>query len=226
MATLTKKHFEATAETIRQIRNEKNRTAEMEKAITGFLKSNPRFDQERFRKLCEKEKPAKYTMPPGVSYQHLVTVDTSEWFPDPHEQFNELWRVTYKGVTYDLHTEDGDCRKTNYYSNNHAWKGQVESHTLDYQHVFEQFVGRKPEYNCGKTERTSPDCRLNEFLMNFLFNVKGCEDIEGDDVYQCCMTFTVEASQLAVFEKDLAYIAGILRAIKYEFEKDMPPPED
>jgi len=228
MARLTKKHFVATAALIRQIPDEKKRTAEIEKAITSFLKCNPNFDQERFRLDCMGEKPVRTkpsesnALPPGTSYQHLVTVSTGEWF-DCHSQFKELWRVTYQGVTYDL---DKECRYTNHYPKNHVWAGQVESQGIDLRHVFEQFVGRKSEYNCGKCEVSAPNYQLKDFLCDFLFNVKGCEHIEACTAYECVMTFTVEQKNVSEFERDLKKIYNILRQCKFEFEDEKPPEEE
>jgi hypothetical protein len=222
MATKTKKDFELVASIIRDIKDPNKRLTRTEAAVQEFVASNPRFDKEHFRQSCIpgfKEKNVS-VLPPGVSYQHLVTVDTSEWFPNPQEQFNELWKVTYKGVTYDL-TND-ECRGENLYPENHVWKGQIESYYIDFRHVFEQFVGRKPKYSCGKIECYRPDCQFKQFLCDFLFNVEGCEHIKGCIVYQCCMTFTVEEKNRAVFEKDLAKLSNILRNIKYEFEKNKP----
>jgi hypothetical protein len=220
----TKKHFEATAALIRQIKDKSARVREREWAIDNFVQSNPRFDKKRFRALCDGDATpkVKHDMPPGVTYQYTVRVDTSEWFPDPKLQFEDLWKVTYKGVTYDLSWGSDECRHPNHYPKNHVWAGQVESQTLDMRHVFEQFVGRKPTYNCGTTEVSAPDCRLMDFLCDFLFNVEGCEDIEGTKAYSCDMQFTVDIDKREVFEKDLAKLANILRSIKYEYGKDRP----
>lgn len=231
MKRYTKKDFEASAALIRQIKTEKARIMEREKAITIFLQSNPRFDQELFRELCTPgaEKRNALTLPPDVNYRFKVDVDTSRWWPDTQFQWDEIHAVTYKGVRYVIDSDE--CRYTRRYGKNHAWAGQHELSGVDVRHVFEQFTGMKGQYGCGKTGGEGPggwqpDYSVKDFISDFLFNVEHVEECSACTAYQVCMTYEVEIGNREKFEKSLAFIADIIRNVKFEFTKDQPKSDD
>lgn len=216
------------ANEIRLIKPEAKRNERIEKAIRELSQTNKRFDREKFRAACTPGKdPANVsTVAPleGVTYRHRVQVDTGAWFDrEKDNQFDELYAVTYDGVRYVF----DECRYSREYSKNHVWAGQVESRGIDIRHVFEQFVGRKPEYNCGKNSGSyQPDMELKDFLADFLFNVHHAEDIESCTAYDCVMTYDVEPENIEAFERDLNKIASVIKACKFEYEKDQPPSDE
>jgi hypothetical protein len=222
---LTKQHFETIAAELRTITDEKVRTEKMNRAIEGFMKTNPMFDVGRFRLACTPGKKAVRTTPktveqsgvPGVSFMHHIQVDTSEWF-EPLTQYEELHAVEFDGVRYIME----ECREANRYPKGHVWAGQVCSQYIDIRHVFDCFVGRKPVYNCGKTGQGWQGYTLMDFLSDFLFNVEHVEHIEACMAYNVDMIFTVEPEKITAFERDLKKIYDVIMACKFEFEKDQP----
>lgn len=226
MSRLTKKDFESTAAIIREIRDRRKREHRIEECITQFIKSNPRFDQERFRALCSPSAKKKNTLslPPDVSYTHLVKVDTSEWWPDSKFQWDEISTVTYKGARYDI---EKDCTRTRFYPESHAWAGQHQQTSILMSHVFEQFTGKKAWCGCGVAGGEGPggyrpSYTVKDFLSDFLFQVEHTEHAECCSAYQVYMTYHVEPEDRTLFEKSLAHIANVIRNVKFEFTKDQP----
>lgn len=227
MSQQTKKHFEAMAASIRQIRDRKKRETRIEECITQFIKSNPQFDQDRFRAFCspgaEKKIKSKLALPPDVSYTYKVDVDTSRWWPkEVVNQWDKIHAVSYKGVRHVIDSDE--CRWTRYYSKGHAWAGQHECSGIDVRHVFEQFTEMTGKYGCGKDGRLSgsPDYTVKDFLSDFLFNVEYAEGVEACTAYQVRMTYEVKMENRAKFEKSLAFISNVLRNVKFEWSKDQP----
>jgi hypothetical protein len=213
----TRKDFETRASLIKGLKTPKQRATATREAIAEFTKDNPRFDKARFVAMCKgKLTPIKkpFTVP-GITYYHKIVVNTDEWGKgfEALTQFEELYSVTYKGVTYTLK----ECQNERLYPKNHAWAGQVESRDLDLRHVFHRFVGHPPRMNCGEP---SWDCELKDFISDFLFQVEGAEDIESCTAYQCYMEYIVEEKELPKFQRSLQEIYNVLSQCRFEFEKD------
>jgi len=222
------------AASIREIRDRKKRLARVEDCINYFVRSNPRFDQTRFREACtpgaKKHVKASLAVPPDVAYTYKVDVDTSRWWhKDFLSQWDEIHAVTYKGVRYVIDSDE--CRWTRYYSKNHAWAGQHEQSGIDVRHVFEQFTGKKGVYGCGKSGGDGPggyhpNYTLKDFISDFLFNVEYAEEVTATTAYEVWMEYEVKIENRAKFEKSLAKLSDVIRNVKFEFSKDQPKSDD
>jgi hypothetical protein len=164
-------------------------------------------------------------LPPGVSRQFRIQVDTENWFPQIPSRtkvLEELYSVTFDGKTYKV----SDFRNTRHYSKNHIYAGQFESAVVTARNLVEFLLGRPITVHTSKSsESSNPRYDLNDFLSEFLYQVKGTCETESEGSFDLRVWYIVDVEDIEEFEKDLAFVSSILRKCTFRFWGDLTDAE-
>lgn len=167
----------------------------------------------------------KVSLPPGVSRQYKICVNTEKWFPNISSNdraLEELYSVTYNGITYKI----SDFRRTNHYRDDHIFAGQFSSASVSVRNLIEFLLGREITVHTSKSSDSNhPDYFMDDFLSEFLYQVKGSEEIESCQHFELRVWYMVDEKDIPTFEKDLAFVSNILRNCTFRLRNDLSEEE-